>query len=255
MQVIGGHFYALFGGRSGLGRTVSRDSDHDLRNTGVLAPSKIDAWVVDQFGRRVKYSFCEKTRAKKQSDCERAMEKKADISWIKLKDKQIEKDLMEIKRMFDITREKVSLAPKSMEVTELRTVVSDWSKWFRRSMIGVIVFLVTTGGAAMWQYSALSSKVVITQGAMDTISTDVKEMHAGQIRFMDEIKEGQKEIQESQEHLERKFEIVLLKGASHRRKQESRHVKNKKQKIGRSQKRSRSSTVRRLSAARAAASR
>jgi len=67
-------------------------------------------------------------------------------------------------------RGKWSLIPKRFEMEELKEAVTGWSAWFRRTLVGVIVFLLGTGGMAVWQYASLNVHVGVVEREMEKVA-------------------------------------------------------------------------------------
>ena len=122
----------------------------------VAAPSAVDPWVITQLGKCARQSWV----ADKLTDVYN--KDVVDLKLASLESRilakldSLERTTDDTQRVFVEQRGKWSLAPKRHEVDDLKTAVTGWSSWFRRIIVGIIVFLIGTGGMAVWQYATLT---------------------------------------------------------------------------------------------------
>lgn len=156
-------------------KVYKESESSSLRNTGV-APTTVEPWIIEQFQKMARGKWVV-----------RELEKKADDDWVKEKFRSIERRSEDTQSVIKEHKGKLSNAPKRHEMNDLKEAVTGWSYWFRRMMVGAILFLIGTGGMIVWQYAGLNAKVEMSSAQ----STEMVEM--------------MKELKKSQEDLEDKF--------------------------------------------------
>jgi len=139
-------------------------------------PSVIDPWIISQFGKYARQTWVTDKLSDiytkdvidlKLGSLEKSLNSRLD---------SLEKDSDNTQRVFVEQRGKWSLIPKRHEVEDLKTAVTGWSSWFRRVIIGVILFLVGTGGTAVWQYAELNMAVGAARNETDKVLKDYNEL-------------------------------------------------------------------------------
>jgi predicted nucleic acid-binding Zn-ribbon protein len=118
------------------------------------------------------------------------LKKKVNEDVYNLRFSALEKEAESTQQLMSEHKGKLSAAPKRHEMNKLETEITGWSGWLRRTVIGVILFLIGTGGVAVWNYSALNSQVEVTNKTIESLAESIKS------------------IGQSQVHLERKFELL-----------------------------------------------
>lgn len=88
----------------------------------------------------------------------------------------LEADADDTQRVVIEQRGKWSKAPKRHEVDDLKTAVTGWSAWFRRIIVGVIIFLVGTGGMVVWKYAELNVMMHESEKSMNKMVDENKEL-------------------------------------------------------------------------------
>lgn len=167
------------------------------------APTFIDPWITQEVLARVTYG-----------ELDKKLEKKADQSYVKLKFEMLENETKAAEKTIESARAKISNVPKTGDMVDLRNMVTGWSNWFRRISVGAILFLIVTGGGAVYQFSTLSSMVNVTHSAIRelTVKTEeIKKFQQSQQKDIDGILRVQQEIKETQTFLDRKFEIMSIR--------------------------------------------
>ena len=135
----------LIGGKN-KGSVLGKKSKN-LNMTGNL-PTEIDPWIVEHL------SLC----AKREWVSEE-LDKKIDSDLANEKFKNLRKQADEATGIMFEHKQKISKAPRPSEIEQLRTAVTGWSGWFRKIFFSLIFFIMGSGGTAIWNYSALNSKV------------------------------------------------------------------------------------------------
>ena len=142
----------------------------DMKITMPSSATTVEPWVIDQLGKRPKEAL---VRDQLQGFYNKEM---LDL---KLESMQkefsnrlqaLESDADDTQRVVIEQRGKWSKIPKRHEVDDLKTAVIGWSMWFRRVIVGVILFLVGTGGMAVWNYASLDAQVAVLVVGMEKVS-------------------------------------------------------------------------------------
>ena len=99
----------------------------------------------------------------------------------------LEADADDTQRVVIEQRGKWSKIPKRHEMEDLKVAVTGWSSWFRRMIVGVIVFLIGTGGMAVWQYAVLSAQVGVAEKRMQEMSKENERLTSIQEKLEEKI--------------------------------------------------------------------
>jgi hypothetical protein len=135
------------------------------------SPAKsVDPWVIDQLSKRPRETWVRGQLAafytKEMLDLKlESIKKEMDTRL-----RALEIDADDTQKVFIEQRGKWSKAPKRHEVEELKESVTGWSSWFRRMLVGVIVFLIGTGGMAVWKYAELDVHVGVVEKDMAKVT-------------------------------------------------------------------------------------
>lgn len=142
----------------------------DMKTTSITSPAKsVEPWVIEQLSKRPREtwvrdqldSFYNKEILDlKLESIKREMESRLHA---------LEAGSDDTQRVFIEQRGKWSKIPKRHEVEELKQSVTGWSSWFRRMIVGVIIFLIGTGGMAVWKYAELNVHVGIVEKEMEKV--------------------------------------------------------------------------------------
>ena len=174
----------------------------DKKNNG--APTSVDPWITKEIMARVTYN-----------ELSKKLDKKVDKEVIELKLEILENETKAAERIFEKTQAKISSVPKTGDMVDLRNIVTGWSNWFRRSVVGAILFIIVTGFGAVYQYSTLNSTVNTTHLAIRELTVkikEIKEFQRSQQNDINDIQRVQQRIKETQTFLDRKFEIISIQG-------------------------------------------
>jgi len=144
-------------------------------------PKSVDPWIVDQLDKRARRSWAG-----------RELDKKADLDWVKERFSSLQREADSTQSTMKEYKGKLSNAPKRHEMEDLKGTLTGWSGWFRKSIVGIVIFIVGSIGTVGWNYSALNSRV---EAAHTTTQ---------------ETKEGVEAIEDSQRVLEQKLELIQM---------------------------------------------
>lgn len=143
----------------------------EMTTTEMTSPAEtVEPWVIEQLSKRPKETW---VRDQLQSFYNKEiLDLKLDSIKRELDSRlhALEVDADDTQRVFVEQRGKWSKIPKRHEMVELKEAVTGWSAWFRRTIVGVIVFLIGTGGMAVWQYAALNSQVSVVEKELEKVS-------------------------------------------------------------------------------------
>lgn len=170
-----------------------------MNSTGTI-PINIDPWIIDQFNRFVK-----------EERYLRELSKKADSDWVREKFKGLEKENDNNSKIIKEHKNKISLIPKPKEIDEIKKTMSGWEDWFKKIVIGVVFFVIGSGSAVVWNYSALHSKVEMTCDNVRKISNSIKEIQKKQIELNNKFEFYKKGFTKSDSAWVRKTPIEVLK--------------------------------------------
>jgi len=145
----------------------------EMDDTGVFV-SKLDPVVVDYLAKFARARWVQNE-----------LEKKVNGEVYKLQFETIKKDISSLNSIVSEHKTKISKAPKRYEMVKLETTLTGWSGGFKKLVFGFVFFLVGAGSTAVWNYSALNSKVDVT-------TEDVRKMSIS----IDELKKTQKSLEE-----------------------------------------------------------
>lgn len=156
----------------------------ELKTTTLTSPaSGVEPWVVEQLSKRPKESW---VRDQLQAYYSKEM---LDLKLEALRNEMnarltaLEADADDTQRVVIEQRGKWSKAPKRHEVDDLKTAVTGWSAWFRRTLIGVILFLVGTGSVTVWKYAELSVLLGESNKRVNELVGALKESEATQAQM------------------------------------------------------------------------
>jgi cell division protein FtsB len=143
----------------------------EMSTTAMTSPAEaVEPWVIEQLSKRPKETW---VRDQLQSFYNKEI---LDLKLESIK-KELDSRLHSLEAGADDTqrvvieqRGKWSLIPKRFEMEELKEAVTGWSSWFRRSLLGVILFLIGTGGMAVWKYAELNVHVGVVEREMEKVA-------------------------------------------------------------------------------------
>lgn len=164
----------------------------ELKTTTLTSPAgNVEPWVVEQLSKRPKESWVREqldgTYNKEVLDLKLAsIERDLKHAIDSLKD-----DAEDTQRIVIEQRGKWSKAPKRHEMEDLKVAVTGWSAWFRRTLVGMLLFLIGTGGVAVWRYAEMSTNM------------------AASLEEMEEVKEENRILQARQREMEKQIEMLI----------------------------------------------
>ena len=150
-----------------------KNKNKELDDTGVYAAS-LDPMVFDYLAKFARLRWTKEE-----------LDKKVNKEAYELQIESIKNETKSLKDLVSEHKGKISKAPKRHEITELKSTLTGWSGWFRKSVFGFIFFLVGVGSTAIWEYSVLNSKV-------ENVDENIKKMS----KSINELKDTQENLQE-----------------------------------------------------------
>lgn len=157
----------------------------DLKTTTLSPPtSSVEPWVIEQLSKRPKEAWIRDSYYSKEVlDLKLgALQREINSRFAGL-----EADADDTQRVVIEQRGKWSKIPKRHEMEDLKVAVTGWSAWFRRMIVGVIVFLIGTGGMAVWQYAVLSAQVGIMERESEKINKENERLKTVQEKLEEKI--------------------------------------------------------------------
>lgn len=160
----------------------------DMATTTLTSPARsVEPWVIEQLSKRPKETW---VRCQLESFYNKEI---LDLKLDSIK-KELDSRLRTLEvgsddtqRVFIEQRGKWSKVPKRHEMEELKSSVTGWSAWFRRMIVGVILFLVGTGGMAMWQYAVLNTQVGVVEREMEKVSKENERLKVAQEKLEESV--------------------------------------------------------------------
>jgi len=143
----------------------------DMSTTAITSPAEsVEPWVIEQLSKRPKETWVRDQLAAFYN--KEVLDLKLDSIRKEMETRlhMLEAESDDTQRVFIEQRGKWSKIPKRHEVEELKVSVTGWSSWFRRTLVGVIIFLIGTGGMAVWKYAELNVHVGVVEKEMEKIS-------------------------------------------------------------------------------------
>ena len=132
----------------------------EMKTTTLTAPAgNVEPWVIEQLSKRPKESWVreqlEGVYNKEVLDLKLdSMQRDLHNAIAALKD-----DAEDTQRIVIEQRGKWSKAPKRHEMEEVKVAVTGWSSWFRRTLVGMVIFLTGTGGLGVWRYAEMHTRM------------------------------------------------------------------------------------------------
>ena len=143
----------------------------EMSTTAITSPAEsVEPWVIEQLSKRPKETW---VRDQLQSFYNKEI---LDLKLESIKKEldsrlhALEADADDTQRVFIEQRGKWSKIPKRHEMEDLKEAVTGWSAWFRRMLVGVIVFLIGTGGMAVWKYAELNVHVGTVEKELEKVT-------------------------------------------------------------------------------------
>lgn len=160
----------------------------DMTTTAMTSPAKsVEPWVIEQLSKRPKETWVRDQLSSFYNKEILDLKLNAITREMNSRFMALEADADDTQRVFIEQRGKWSKVPKRHEMEDLKVAVTGWSSWFRRIIVGVIVFLIGTGGMAMWQYAVLNTQVDVAEREMDKISKENERLKVAQEKLEEKI--------------------------------------------------------------------
>lgn len=160
----------------------------DLKTTTMTSPAgDVEPWVIEQLSKRPKETWVREQLCSFYN--KEILDLKLDALQREMNSRfmALESDADDTQRVVIEQRGKWSKIPKRHEMEDLKIAVTGWSSWFRRIIVGVIVFLIGTGGMAVWQYAVLNAQVDVMEREADKITKENEQLKVAQEKLEEKL--------------------------------------------------------------------
>lgn len=156
----------------------------EMKTTTLTSPAtSVEPWVVEQLSKRPKESWVRDQLQSYYSKELLDLKLESIRNEVNMRLLALESDADDTQQVVIEQRGKWSKAPKRHEVDDLKTAVVGWSSWFRRTIVGVILFLVGTGGVVVWKYAELNVLVAESNKKTEELIEEMRIMRSQQIQM------------------------------------------------------------------------